>query len=129
MANTRLVYPCVVHDAFGSCSYDHDGKDHDYWSRTLCWLCYGIRRFGNGHYRCVCQRWYSSDTLGTYWWFAFLDWLGGVPLPILRSSFWRTTGDRKRRDCDQARISDTSSFFRFLDDDDDNVYLQYAQWL
>ena len=76
MANTRLVYPCVVHDAFGSCSYDHDGKDHDYRSCALCWLCYGIRGFDNGHYRCVVK----GDTRQTLWGLigGLLFWTGWV---------------------------------------------------
>ena len=93
MANTRLVYPCVVHDAFGSCTYDYDGK-----TMTTEAVHYAGFTMGFvGLIMVIIGVFVKGDTRqtlwGLYWWFAFLDRLGGVSLPILRSPLWCTTRD------------------------------------
>ena len=90
MAHHRLVPFGAFCHALGSCADDIDGEVYGRGRHACSRVCDGFRGACPRYRRRVCEGRHPTNAVGTLRWTAFLDGLGGVPLPVLCPTLWRT---------------------------------------
>ena len=129
MESNCIVSRGTLYHAFGTCSDDDNGKDHDARGAALLCLPYGTGGTLNSNNGGVRQGRHQADRLRTNWRSVVLDRMGGVPLPVLRYTMGHAARDCQWRGGDQARISYSACLVRHVDDDDDTLHILHEERL